>query len=167
MIRCGSCGVKKSWKNLSALECEATGICWAVCHCRFYLRGCPTFTVVTDHLPLVKLFTGSLESLLPRLFKIVTELQDYNFMVSWVAWKRHLIVDSLGRVPQMEGFEGFKPLTGGTESEMENGGKYGLLHTANNVTHLENELGIQITNSVMKEVHGPTFSLNIEISPCH
>ena len=77
--------MKKSWKNILVLECEAVGICLAVHHCRFYLRGCLIFTVVTDNLPLVKLFTGSLESLSPRLFKIVMELQDYNFTVSWVA----------------------------------------------------------------------------------
>ena len=149
VIRCRSRGVTKSWSFLLALECETAGICWAVHHCRSYLKGCPAFTMVTYHLPLVKLFTGSLEKLSPKLFKIVTELQDYNFTVSWVAGKSHLFVDSLGQVPQLEGFN---PLTGGTECDLESGGKYGLQHTANNVTHLDNDMGIQITALVMKEV---------------
>ena len=61
VIRCGSCSVPKSWHSLSAIECECAGISWATNHCRHYLKGAPMFTIVTDHLPLVKVLTGSLE----------------------------------------------------------------------------------------------------------
>ena len=68
VVRCGSCSVPRSWHSLSAVEVECAGISWAVNHARFYLRGAPIFTIVTDHLPLVKVMTGSLENLSPNLF---------------------------------------------------------------------------------------------------
>ena len=68
VVRCGSCSVPRSWHSLSAVEVEAAGIAWATNHARFYLRGAPMFTIVTDHLPLVKVLTGSLENLSPKLF---------------------------------------------------------------------------------------------------
>ena len=69
VVRCGSCSVPRSWHSLSAVECRmCAGIAWAANHARFYLRGAPIFTIVTDHLPLVKVMTGSLENLSPKLF---------------------------------------------------------------------------------------------------
>ena len=41
------------------LECLA--IVWAICKCCYYLHGLQTFTVVTDHKPLVGVFSSSLE----------------------------------------------------------------------------------------------------------
>ena len=93
------------------------------------------YHIVMDHLPFVKLFSGSLENLSPKIFKIVTKLQDYNFKVTWCAGKRHLFCDSLGRIPQFDSWEGFDPLTG-DEGDLEDGGMFGKEHTANNVTHL-------------------------------
>ena len=152
IICCGSCAVKKMWHSFSAVECEAVGICWAVNHCRFYLRGCPKFVIVTDHKPLVTLLTSGLENLSPKLFRYVTELLSYNYTVEWVPGKKHMAVNALGRIPQLESFKGFDPLAGGGESDWENGGKYGIWHSVNNTTHLDNTLGIQVTADVMRVV---------------
>ena len=78
VVRCGSCSVPRSWHSLSAVEVEAAGISWATNHCRFYLRGAPMFTIVTDHLPLVKVLTGSMENLSPKLFPCVTDMLEFN-----------------------------------------------------------------------------------------
>ena len=58
VVRCGSCSVPRSWHSLSAVEVEAAGIARATNHARFYLCGAP----------LVKVLTGSLENLSPKLF---------------------------------------------------------------------------------------------------
>ena len=78
VIRCGSCSVPRSWHSLSAIEVECAGISWATNHCRFYLRGAPMFTIVTDHLPLVKVLTGSMENLSPKLFRCVTDMLEFK-----------------------------------------------------------------------------------------
>ena len=147
IIWCGSCSVPKAWHSLSAVECECARIGWAVNHARFYLRGCPRFVVVTDHLPLVKVMTGSLENLSPKLFRVITDLLEYNFKMEWTPGKNHLFVDSLGRVPQMESFRDYDPLTGGDKTEWGNGGRFGSHQNCNNVTHLDTRVRLQITAS--------------------
>ena len=86
------------------------------------------------------------------MFCCVTELLSYNYTVEWVAGKNHMAVDALGRVPQLESFQGYDPLSGGGESDWENGGKYGVCHSVNNTTHLDNTLGIQATSNMMQAV---------------
>ena len=88
------------------VECEAAGITWAANHCRFYLHGYPKFIIITDHKLLVSLVTGGLENLSPKMFRCVTELLSYNYKVEWVPGKNHMAVDALGRVPQLESFQG-------------------------------------------------------------
>ena len=63
-----------------------------------------------------------------------------------------MFVDSLGRIPQLDSFKDWDPLTGGEESEWGNGGRFGTRQTANNVTHLDTLVGLQITASVMAAV---------------
>ena len=60
--------------------------------------------------------------------------------------------DTLGRIPQLESFQGYNPLSGGGESDWENGGKCGVHHSVNNTTHLDNTLRIQATLDVMQVV---------------
>ena len=96
VIRCGSCSVPRSWHSLSAIEVECAGISWATNHCRFYLSGALMFTIVTDHLPLVKVLTGSMENLSQKLFRCVTDMLEFNYKVIWTPGKSHMFVDSLG-----------------------------------------------------------------------
>ena len=97
VIRCGSCSVPKAWHSLSAIEVEAAGISWLTNHAQHYLKGAPMFTIVTDHQPLVKVLTGDLENLSPKLFRCVTEMLDYNYTVVWTPGKSHQVVDALGK----------------------------------------------------------------------
>ena len=152
VIRCGSCSVPRSWHSLSAIEVECAGILWATNHCRFYLRGAPMFTIVTDHLPLVKVLTGSMENLSPKLFRCVTDMLEFNYKVIWTPGKSHMFVDSLGQIPQLESFKDWDPLSNGEETDWENGGQFGFHQSANNVTHLDQQVGLQITQTVMVAV---------------
>ena len=77
---------------------------------------------------------------------------EFNFKVEWTPGKSHMFVDSLGRIPQLDSFKDWDPLTDGEESDWENGGRFGIHQSADNVTHLDTAVGLQITASVMVAV---------------
>ena len=58
---------------------------WAMKKGEFYLRGLPTFDVLTDHRPLVGVFRKQL-SLLEnaRLMRMREKIQEFTFEVKWV-----------------------------------------------------------------------------------
>ena len=73
---------------------------WAVEKCRYYLRGISSFTVVTDHKPLVGVFEKVLHKLPNvRLRRFREHLADYSFDVKWCPGKEHCIADALSRAP--------------------------------------------------------------------
>lgn len=77
---------------------------WAVNHCGFYLKGSSkTIGVVTDHSPLVSIFSKSIFDLSTRLFNVRTAVMDHNLKVRWVSGKSQLAADSLGRNPVWKG----------------------------------------------------------------
>ena len=73
---------------------------WAILKCPYYLLGLPTFTVLTDHRPLEGVFKKTIFDLPnPRLQRMREKLAAYNFIVTWVPGKTHLIADALSRAP--------------------------------------------------------------------
>ena len=77
---------------------------------------------------------------------------EFNFKVEWTLGKSHMFMDSLGRIPQLDSFKDWDPLTDGEESDWENGGRFGIHQSADNVTHLDTAVRLQITASVMVAV---------------
>ena len=64
----------------------------------FYLKGAPSFNLVTDHKPLEGFFKKELFDIgNQRLQRIREKLMEYNFTVTWVPGKSHLIADALFR----------------------------------------------------------------------
>ena len=65
-----------------------------------YLRGLPSFEVLTDHRPLVGVFRKQL-SLLEnaRLMRMREKIQEFTFEVKWVQGKMHYIADALSTSP--------------------------------------------------------------------
>ena len=62
--------------------------------------GLPNFTVVTDHHPLEGVFKKTIFDLPnPRLQRMREKLAAFNFTVTWVPGKTHLIADALSRAP--------------------------------------------------------------------
>ena len=53
IIRCGSRSNTDTEKNYSVCELELLGVVFAIQDCKFYLKGCPHFTIQTDHKPLL------------------------------------------------------------------------------------------------------------------
>ena len=52
LIQCGSCSLSETQQRYATVELECLAIKWAIHKCNFYLRGLPTFLVLTDHRPL-------------------------------------------------------------------------------------------------------------------
>ena len=100
LIHCGSQALTQCQANYAVIELEAMAIMWAIEKCKFYLRGCPHFTVVTDHAPLRQIFRQPLYELTnARLLRFREKLVDYQFEVEWQAGKLNEIADALSRYP--------------------------------------------------------------------
>ena len=73
---------------------------WAIKKCEFYLRGLPTFDVLTDHRPLVGIFRKQLSQLENNgLMRMREKIIEFMFEVRWVEGKTHYIADALSRAP--------------------------------------------------------------------
>ena len=64
----------------SQIEREALAVRWGVEHFHLYLYGTP-FTVVTDHKPLVSIFSNVISKPSPRIERWCLRLQQYTFTV--------------------------------------------------------------------------------------
>ena len=83
------------------VELKCLAITWAISECQHHLLRCPEpFTVVTDHRPLLGIFSKDLPSLKnTRLHHLRQKVTDYQFQVTWAPGKSHLIADALSRAP--------------------------------------------------------------------
>jgi len=100
VVQCGSRSTSSAEKNYANIELECLGVQWAMDQCKYFLRGCPQFHVITDHKPLVGIFAKSLVEIENnRLRRLMEKTLGYNFDVTWVAGKEHLIADALSRAP--------------------------------------------------------------------
>ena len=82
-------------KNYSTIEKELLAIVWAVKHYRPYLFG-RRFKILTDHRPLVYLF--SLKEPSSRLTKFRLLLEEYSFYVEYSPGKDNCTADALSRI---------------------------------------------------------------------
>ena len=100
LIACGSKSLTDAQTRYATIELECLGVQWAISKCEFWLRGMTKFTVVTDHRPLLGVFSKHLHEVEnPRLQRLRTKLMGYNFNVVWQPGKEHVIADVLSRAP--------------------------------------------------------------------
>ena len=100
IVACGSKSLTPTQQRYATIELECLGVNFAVDKCSFYLKGVPSFNVVTDHKPLEGIFKKDLFDIgNSRLQRIREKLLEYNFSVTWVPGKSHLIADALSRSP--------------------------------------------------------------------
>ena len=52
VIQVGSVALKLAWRNYSALELKATCVVWSLETLAYYMKGCPSFDLWSDHAPL-------------------------------------------------------------------------------------------------------------------
>jgi transposase InsO family protein len=100
LISCGSCSVTDTQSRYAPVELECLAIVWAIQKCSFWLKGLQTFRIITDHNPLLGVFSkplGDIEN--PRLLRMRLRVASYTFTLSWQEGKKHLIADALSRAP--------------------------------------------------------------------
>ena len=107
LVTCGSKSLTPTQQRYSTIELECLAAHFAVSKCSFYLKGCESFTVVTDHRPLEGVFKKDIfrEIPNPRLQRIREKLPEFNIIVKWVPGKSHHIADALSRAPLFSGPE--------------------------------------------------------------
>lgn len=100
LIECGSRSLTETESRYATIELECLAILWAIRKCSFYLTGLHNFTVVTDHRPLLGIFSKPLAELdNSRLQRFREHLTNFSFDIKWVAGKQHIIADTLSRAP--------------------------------------------------------------------
>ena len=106
IIKCGSCSLTSAQSNYATIELECLAILRGIEKCDYFLKGISTFTVITDHRPLLGTFAKPLHELSnPRLLRFREKLTSFSFNLVWHAGKDHLIADALSRSPVFKGEE--------------------------------------------------------------
>jgi len=100
LIQAGSRGLNPAERNYAPIESEMLGAVWAMEKCRFFLHGCPSFKLATDHQPLIGTFRKEINDITNRrLQRLREKVVDFTFEVEWVEGKTHSIADALSRYP--------------------------------------------------------------------
>ena len=101
----GSKSLTPTQQRYSTIELECLAMHFAVSKCSFYLKGCETFTVATDHRPLEGVFKKDISEIPnPQLQRIREKLAEFNMIIKWVPGNHH-ITDALLRAPLFAGPE--------------------------------------------------------------
>ena len=87
-------------QRYAQVEKEALASTWACERFSDFLIGLPTFTIETDHRPLLALLhTKQLDELSPRIQRFRMRLMNYKYDVKFTAGKDLATADSLSRAP--------------------------------------------------------------------
>lgn len=83
------------------IEKECLGLAYGleIFHC--YIYGLPTFTIETDHRPLVSIIKKSLNEMSPRIQRLIMKMQRYDFELIYTPGKHLVLADALSRAPKM------------------------------------------------------------------
>lgn len=87
--------LNKAELNYPTIQKELVAVVWAIKYFRPYLYG-RNFTIMTDHKPLIYLF--SMKDPSSRLLKFRLELEEYSFKIVYVKGKENSIADALSRI---------------------------------------------------------------------
>ena len=101
LVQCGSRFISDTESRYSVIELELLAVVWATTKCRMYLAGCPMYTLLTDHKPLIPILNSrsicDIDS--PRLLRLREKLLMYQFTTEWRSGCKHSIPDALSRAP--------------------------------------------------------------------
>lgn len=87
--------LNKAELNYPTIQKELLAIVWSVKYFRPYLFG-RTFTIMTDHKPLIYLF--GMKDPSSRLLKFRLALEEYDFKITYVKGKENVLADALSRI---------------------------------------------------------------------
>ena len=101
VVQCGSRFLTAAESRYAAIELELLGIVRAIKKCRLFLAGLPTFSIFTDHKPLIPILNSKqldeIEN--PRLQRLRMKILEYTFVAAWVKGKDNEKPDALSRAP--------------------------------------------------------------------
>ena len=102
LVDCSSRSLTEPESRYAVCELEALAILFALKKCRHWLLGMTTFNVISDHKPLLGVFSKEIYNVQnTRLRAIREKLMEFNFTLSWVEGKTHQIADALSRTPYL------------------------------------------------------------------
>ena len=108
LVQAGSRFLADAETRYAVIELELLAVAWATKKCRIFLSGLPTFTIITDHHPLIPILNShrldEIEN--PRLQRLRTHLLAYNFTVQWVKGASNSAADALSRHPCSQPIQG-------------------------------------------------------------
>ena len=98
---CGSRFLTPAEQRYAAVEGEALAVVWALQKAKLFLLGCPSLEVITDHRPLVKLFSNrELKDISNhRLFRLKEKTLPHRFTMRFRPGKLNAMADTLSRYP--------------------------------------------------------------------
>ena len=93
----GARGLTDSECRYAQIEKECLSIVFGCQKFHHYVFGLPALTLETDHKPLVPLSQKPLNTITPRLQRLMLKLQAYNFTIVWTPGKELYLADALSR----------------------------------------------------------------------
>lgn len=91
----------KTETKYAQIEKECLGLAYGLEKFHCYVYGLPSFTVETDHRPLVSIIKKNLNEMSPRIQRLIMKLQRYDFELIYTPGKHLVIADTLSRAPVM------------------------------------------------------------------
>ena len=100
IIQSGLCCLNSAEKNYATIELESLAMAWVLHKCDYFLHGMDSFSIITDHRPLVGIFKKPLCDVSNlRIVRIREKMLPFNFNVIWLEGKFNPVVDALSRNP--------------------------------------------------------------------
>ena len=117
LVFAGSRFCTEAESRYAPIEGEASAIAWSLNKCRMYVMGCPNLIVVTDHAPLLGIFSNRDLSKInnPRLLKLKEKTLFYRFSIQHCPGKWHRGSDAVSR--NIGGFKGVLEISALTPTE--------------------------------------------------
>ena len=100
LIYCRSSSLSEKQKRYPEIYGENLAIVTGLEKCRYWLQGCPHFTVRTKQKALQHIYNSKpLDDISDKISDIVVSTYCYNFSVKYVAGKDNKLADYLSRKP--------------------------------------------------------------------
>lgn len=84
------------------IEKECLGLVYGLEKFHSYVYGLPSFTVETDHRPLVSIIKKNLSEMTPRIQRLMMKMQRYDFELIYTPGKHLILADALSRAPTVD-----------------------------------------------------------------
>lgn len=100
LIQCSSRSLTDAEKRYSVSELEMLAIVFAIRDAKHFLQHAPPFTVISDHRPLLGVFSKHLGDITnPRLQRLREKIIEYPIKLVWQPGKIHFLADAISRNP--------------------------------------------------------------------